>query len=183
MVPAVPRAPTSHVPDLQPCLKVWMRVPMTAATYESSPAWEVGREGDFSLGKMSGHVDLPHGRPDSHPHRWAVPCTPISAPHGLCRAVLHRVGAAGGGGDPATAAVSAPGPSPMAQALAPIGPGLLLAATGGHYMIHTAFLSRDMCSLLTFLRGRHGREHVLRKHTHCLLLLYIQTPIPGGLGS
>lgn len=124
-------------------------------------------------------MHLPHGRPDPHPHCWAVPCIPVSAPQGLCRAVLHRVGAAGGGGDPATASITAPGPPPMAQALASIDPGLLLAATGGHYMIYTAFLSCDRCSLLTFLRGRHGRDHVLWKHPHCLLLLYIQTPIPG----
>ena len=112
---------------------------MTAAVYEGGPAWKVSREGDFSSGKMSGRVDLPHERPEPHPHCWAVPHTPVSAPQELFRAVLHRLRAAAGGDDPATASVSAPGPSPAAQVLAPIGPGLLLAATGGHYVIYTAF--------------------------------------------
>lgn len=78
-----------------------------------------------------------------------------------------------------TLPLSAPGLLPMAA----IGPGLLLAATGGHYMIYTAFLSCDMFSLLTFCRGRHARERMLRKDPCCFLLLYIQMLIPRELGS
>lgn len=113
----------------------------------------------------------------------AVLCTPLSAPRGPYRDVFHRVRAAGGGGGPTTASLSAPGTSAVAWASAPMGPGLLLAATGGHYVVHTAFLPRRVCSLPAF--PRHG--HVLWKHPHCLFLLHAHTgwgaDITSGEGS
>lgn len=54
---------------------------------------------------------------------------PLKGSAGLCPT---RVSAAGGG-NPATAPVNIPGPSPAAETLVSIGPGPLLAATGGHY--------------------------------------------------
>lgn len=37
----------SHAPDLQPCLKVWVRVPVPAAACESSQPGDVAVEGIF----------------------------------------------------------------------------------------------------------------------------------------
>lgn len=48
-----------------------------------------------------------------------------------------------------------PPPSPFT--FTPVGLGLLLAATGGHYMIYTVPSPHGTCNL--FLRGRDGREH------------------------
>lgn len=72
----------SHVPDLQPRLKVWMRVPMPAAACQSSPARGRSCGGDFSFGKMSGHVVLPHRKPGPPPHCWLYPAHPCQLPKG-----------------------------------------------------------------------------------------------------
>lgn len=74
-------------------------------------------------------MDVPRGRPAPSPSTGLDPAHPYQPPPGGSAGLCSRVGAAGGGGDPATA-----------QALAPTGPGLLLAATGGHYMRYTAAL-------------------------------------------
>ena len=55
---------------------------MTAAVYESSPAWEVSHEGDFSLGITSGRVDVPRGRPAPSPSTGLYPAHPYQPPPG-----------------------------------------------------------------------------------------------------
>lgn len=141
-------------------------MPLTAAVHMSSPG----------LKKKVNKWICPMG--GQAPSQLLHATHPVSAPQ-----VLHTVRPKEGGGDPATTSVRAPEPSTVAQALTPIGPRPLLAATGRHYMIYTAFTPCPRCSCLTFLRGKHGREYVLWKHPHYLLLLDIQKPIPGRLAG
>lgn len=122
---------------------------MPAAPCESSPDSGSSCGGDFSLGKMTGHVDLPHRRPGPPPHCRLCSAHPCQ---------LHRVGAAGGGGGRTTASLSAPGasaaPWPSAPRVQP-----LLAATGGHYLVHPASSSGPVCPSLPF-PGTDRNTHI-----------------------
>lgn len=154
-----------HVPELQPWLKLWVRVPMPAAACESSPAWGRSCGGDFSLEKMSGHVDLPHRMPSPLPTVGCTLHTPVSptkAPQGC---------APQGG--------SCSLKYTWHLGCGPCGSSLLLAATGGHLLVHAASSSSPMCSLPTF----PGHRRVLWEQPHHLFLLFLSlSPVGAGKG-
>lgn len=166
-----------HVPDLQPCLKLWVRLPMPAAPCESIPAWGRSCGGDFSLGKMSGHEDLPHRRPGLPSPLLAVLCTSLSAPQGssgMCSTGWELL-----------LEEAAPPLPPLAH----LGPRLCLghghrgsSRAGSHWRALSApsrLLIPPRVPLPAF--PRHPR--VLWKHPHRLFLLCPCRAGKGRLGS